>query len=135
MLELTIQGRTEFIHINQKEYAMQRYWEACQAGDKSAKLVLCKNNNGISQLAVQRIEQQNTWLKKNGFEVPPPLYAPGTKVIALGHENFRLQRQAVENMPLFGDAANAICHRIDQEARTDIKIPLNQVVMKADGHM
>ena len=145
MLALTINGETEHVHIDHKEEAMHRYWAACQAGDKTANLVLVKDHDpddppptapaAISPIAVERIEEQNLWLNTNGFNMAPPLYAPGTRVVALGDDNYRLHRQAVEEMPLFGEAADAICDRIRDEEREDVLVPLDQVAMDIDGSL
>ena len=147
-LALTIESKTEYLEEADRESAMKRYWNACHAGDATAKLVLVENPpepdpepptpppaapGAISPRAQLRIAEQEAWLTKAGFVMAPPLYAPGTRVLRLGDDNFRLERQRVENMPLFPDAANAIRGKIGNEVRQDVTLKLRDLAMTEDG--
>jgi len=147
MLALTINGATENVADDSKEEAMKRYWEARQQGDRSARLVVvekppetdpdpppCPTAPGvISKVAVERLERQEEWLKTAGFQVPPPIYAPGTRVKPLGDRNFKLERQRVEDMPRFPDAANRVIQAIANERRADLRVELGDIRMGVDG--
>lgn len=156
MIALTISGKTEYLDEDKRDDAMQRYWQAKQSGDQTANLVkvekmplvLVKPDDDddpedpppaatpsgvISPIAQARITQQETWLMKAGFSLPPPLFAPGTRVVELGDENFRIERQRVDKMPLFSLAMDRICDQIRHEARSDIEVGLRQCLMTDTG--
>ena len=156
MLALTLGGTTEYLPETDRETAMERYWEACQTGDKSARLKVVPNpvdddpddpppSGGgaagttpagtVSVLAESRIQQQQSWLDMAGFSVPPPLFAPGTRVVPLGDRNFRLERQRVERLPLFRDAADSIAQAVIAEEREDLTIRLSDLTMDVDGQL
>ena len=157
-LSLTINHRTEHLDLAEADDAMRRYWEAKQGGDASARLVLVHDievvadddddpttPNGaalsttpggqISVVAQERIALHEDWLEEAGFSVPPPLYAPGTRVIDLGDQNFRLARQRVEDLPLFGDAAQAVIDEVRGENRHDVTMDLRSLDMDDGGHL
>lgn len=143
MLALTIDNRTEYVDLAQSSEAMLRYWQAKQAGDATARLIRVAPPpppepeavapGQVSQIARARIEAQQRWLDDAGFVVPPPLYAPGTKVVDLGERNFRVERRRVEALPAFGDAASEVTCVIGREAREDRVVPLSSVAMSDGG--
>jgi hypothetical protein len=151
MLALTIDGQTEHIDQENQYDAMKRYWQARQAGDATASLVLVPDNpndiededddpeptppGGVSAIAQQRIQRQEEWLDKNGFHVAPPLYAPGTRVVELGDQNFKMERRRIESMPLFPDAAAAVGYQVAKEQRQDLDLPLASLHMDEDGSL
>ncbi len=63
----------------------------------------------------------------------PPIFAPGTRVLPLGDENFKIERQRVEDMPLFADAAASVIREISGERRTDLRVELRDLRMGVDG--
>ncbi len=149
MLALTLQGEISYLAESEQEDALERYWNARQSGDQTAKLIRLEGEppepedddppptppGARSEVAQERIRLQEAWLADAGFALPPPLYAPGTRVIALGDQNFRLERQRVENMPRFEDAAQAVREQIYKESRDDIGAPLWKLWMSDMGHL
>lgn len=148
-LALTMQGSTEYLPETDRESAMMRYWSACQAGDKTAKLVLVErapdpdpepdppptSPGAVSHLAQKRVAEHERWLDDAGFALAPPLFAPGTRVLPLGDQNFRLERQRIENMPLFGDAVAQVRQVIAEEDRTDSTHQLANLHMNEQGEL
>lgn len=143
VLALTIDNRTEHIELDRSDDAMLRYWQAKQSGDTSARLIRVTRPPAnptepvapgeVSQVARARIEAQQRWLDGAGFVVPPPLYAPGTKVVDLGERNFRVERRRVEALPSFADAASEVTCVIGREGREDRVVPLSSVAMTDAG--
>jgi hypothetical protein len=141
MLALTRNGRTTYHDTDEAPKVMRLYHEAFTAGDGTAALhevdgpppAPTTKGGDISALARERIATQSSWLQEAGFAVDDPIYAPGTRVIALGDQNFRLERDSVENMPRFGDAAAAILRRIEREERRDIEVDLGDITMDESG--
>ncbi len=157
-LSLTINHQTEHLDLAQADDAMRRYWEAKQGGDASARLVLVHDievaadddddptkPNGsalsptpagqLSAVAQARIALHEDWLEDAGFSVPPPLYAPGTRVIDLGDQNFRMERKRVQDLPLFADAAQAVIEEVQSEERQDWSLDLRSLDMTGNGHL
>ena len=134
MLELTIAGATEHLPDDARESAMKRYWDAKQTGDTTANIVHLDRvaetartvtaPGQVSDVAVERVARQDTWLTKAGFAVPPPVFAPGTRVRPLGDDNFRIERRRVEELPHFPDAANRVVETIREEDRRDVRVKL-----------
>ena len=139
MLALTLNGNTEYIEDHADQDAMRRYWRAKQAGDATATLVRVATNTRagqVSQVAVDRVRSHERALSAAGFELEPPLYAPGTRVLPLGDQRFHAERtRVVEDLPAFGDAADRICETIHDEDREDISVPLAAVAMRPDGKL
>jgi len=143
-LALTINNHTTFLPESEADDAMYRYWTAKSNGDTSANLVRINRipevvpvtttpAGEVSALAVARIEEQETWLNEAGFSLPPPIYAPGTRVIDLGDENFRIERQRVDALPEFPSAARRVINSIGRECREDIEVRLSELEMTDDG--
>jgi hypothetical protein len=154
MLALTLNGTTEYLNTSQKEDAMRRYWTARQAGDATARLVEVDHPpqtdddddddpddpppapaGSVSSLAESRIQLQEQWLSEAGFSLAPPLFAPGTRVLPLGDDNFRLERQRVVRLPHFPIAASGVRECIRAEARQDVPVTLNALTMTDTGRL
>jgi len=158
MIELIIDGQTHHLPDTQRDQAMARYWGARAKGDSTAKITVVTDGpqdhgalveqeatgeskevpvapGAVSPVAVSRIQLQEEWLKASGFDVPPPVYAAGTKVVALGEQNFRLERRAVQELPLFPDAALSVHDLIYEENRQDIEVGLGDIAMNEDGSL
>jgi len=129
---------------------MQRYWSAKQGGDKSANLERSAGNvptstaaapertappGVVSPLAAARIRRQDATLALAGFDVPPPLYAPGTVVTALGKEKFHIERKRVEDMPTFQDASAQLTRTIELEDRRDTLVEGSDLHMTPGGQL
>ena len=147
-LELRTFNTVEYLDLTQADEAMRRYWEACQAGDDSASLkrvALVPTPDpeedpppstpagAISPVAVERIERHESWLSKAGFTLAPPLYAPGTRVIDLGDQNFSIERRRVEALPTFPSAADQVIATVQAEDRQDLTLALSEVRMDDRG--
>lgn len=147
MLALTVSGSTRYIDETEQEPAMKAYWEACQAGDSTARLVRVDQvppdldprdppptaPGALSTIAKNRIARQEGWLTAAGFSVPPPIFAPGTRVLPLGDRNFEIERQRVENLPTFREATDRLSARIHAEDRVDIEVDLREARMDDTG--
>lgn len=146
MLTLTLNGTTEYIGDDQDQVddAMRRYWAAKQAGDATAHLervpdlpavVQATPAGTVSETALDRIRTHERWLDEAGFHLPPPIYAPGTRVVELGDDNFRLERQRVEDLPNFPDAAGKVIDAVRSERREDIPLVLGDLAMTPGGQL
>jgi len=147
MLALTINNDTEYLDYEKADDAMLRYWRAKQSGDQTARLIRVVSMpepepedeppptapGQVSDLARDRIADQERWLDEAGFRVAPPLYAPGTKVVELGEQNFRTERRRVEDLPVFGDVASQLTCTIGSEQREDLLVPLSDIEMSDKG--
>ena len=145
-LALTINNHTTFLPESEADDAMYRYWTAKSNGDTSANLVRIDRipevvpvtttpPGEVSDLAAARIEEQEAWLNEAGFSLPPPIYAPGTRVIELGDDNFRLERQRVDALPDFPSSARRVISTIANEDRDDVTVPLRDLEMASDGSL
>ena len=148
MLALTIDGTTTLVEEHEQQDAMRQFWEARQSGDTSARLVRVDPDEArvlaraatqparageVSPVARDRVRRQEAWLAKAGFSLPPPLYAPGTRVIDVGDDNFRLERQRVEALPTWQDASTQVQETVLREARFDLDAPLSSLTMTEEG--
>ena len=143
-LALTIDGKTTYLPESEQDTAMQQYWQARQQGDTTAKLERVQHaplvlvtapddddddpddpppaatpGGMVSTVAQARIQQQETWLSKAGFALKPPLFTPGTRVVDLGDENFRIERQRVAALPRFPVVTEQVTRQIAAERRLD----------------
>lgn len=150
MLSLTIAGETTLIQDEQQADAMRAYWQAKESGDRTAALIKVEDEEEAAQVvelleptapgklslvAQERIEDQERDLRGAGFLLPPPLFAPGTRVQELGDRNFRIERERVEELPLFPVAAAALVERIHGEGRRDIEVEPRQLDLDSDGRL
>lgn len=87
----------------------------------------------LSLVAEARVAEQERVLTEAGFALPPPAFAPGTRVLPLGDENFRLERRHVALLPTFPDAAAVLVSRVGMEFREDIRVPLKGLALDGDG--
>lgn len=150
MLALTLNGQTLHLPEANLDAAMRQCWEAQQAGDATAHLVRIDPANSsptgdddpdpppcapgaVSAIAHERIERQGAWLTKAGFALEPPLYAPGTRVLPVGDRNFRIERQRVESLPVFPDAASHVTRVIAREQRADTPVSLHDLHLSDRG--
>lgn len=142
MLALTINGNTEVIDDNETDAALFRYWKARQGGDQTAKLKRIDPSQApvvapgkVSELAAHRVKKQEELARAAGFELPPPLFMPGTRVLPLGDDNFRTERRRVKEMPHFEHAAARVIETIASESREDLEVPLTALTMREDGKL
>ena len=165
MLKLTINGTTELLPETDSDDALRRYWEAKTDGDTTAELVRVEDKpppapdppvsppptpepitaapnapatavpGQVSDLAAARVATQEAWLTEAGFSVRPPLFTPGTRVVELGDENFRLERERVEEMPSFDEAARGVVSVIREEDRQDIEVRLKDLTLTTSGSL
>ena len=89
----------------------------------------------LSLVAKERIERQEQVLSKNGFALPPPVFAAGTRVFPLGDENFRLERKALALLPTFTDAACALTLQVGDECREDVAVALKDLALSDGGEL
>jgi len=151
VIQLTIGGTVSHHPEEDADKAMRLYWEAKSDGDATALIERVDRvpqlppktrsdatptpRGTVSELARERIARQDESLAKAGFSVRPPIYAPGTRVVELGDENFRIERERVENLPRFPDAAECVVRAIEAENREDIEVPASSVKMLESGEL
>jgi len=162
MLELTRNGVVEYLPESDQEEAMRLFWTAKREGDTTANLkrvpgdppendppepdppaqaVLAVPTEEttpaglVSAVAVNRIQLQEQWLEEAGFQLAPPLFAPGTRVLPLGDQNFRMERRRVGALPRFDEAADQVVASIRSEERQEIIMPLSELSMGERGEL
>lgn len=162
MIELTRNGQQQLLPDTESEEAMRLFWQAKEAGDETASIRTVEASPSpsaepppraavspstepprparpsipeVSRIAKARIQLQESWLKEAGFDLAPPLFAPGTRVLPVGENNFRLVRRRVEALPTFSDAADQVVHEISAEERHDVTLNLKGLRMKPDGRL
>lgn len=152
MLALKIQGQVEYLPDDELDDALRRYWTARSGGDTTAEVtrievVESKKEEEpepeppptpagvVSPLAYERVELHDRLLKDAGFGLPPPIFAPGTRVMKVGDENFRVERRRVEELPSFPEAAERLRTQIQLEAREDLRVPLDTLFMNEAGRL
>lgn len=159
MLSLTINGATELLPLSEEENAMRRYWEAKSSGDLSAHLMRLEDDppapepvtlptpisaspsppttppGEISNIAAARIRETDEMMRRAGFAVKPPLFAPGTRVLPVGDANFRIERDRVTSMPLFEDAAMSVIETIEREDRWSETVSLRELTLGPSGKL
>lgn len=142
MLSLTIRGEAESVPEEGAYEAMRRFYQAQQAGDKTAKLVRTSDTGivaepvaggDISAMAARRIVRQEKALKKVGIALPPPVYAPGTRVLPVGDANFQVSRRKWEDSPEIIDSLRTLWRLIRREERHERIIKLSGMKMLDDG--
>lgn len=87
----------------------------------------------VSELARARVEAHDEYFRSKGLALPPPIYAPGMRVLSLGDENFKLSRQKHEELPLVEDSMQLIKDQVNRELRDDLVVQLRDVKMLDDG--
>ena len=144
MLALTTKGQTQYLAEEDRDRAMLAYWNARQAGDTTAKLMRVEEiaeaapptpSGQVSEVARLRVAQQEKWLRDSGFAPAPPLFAAGTRVLPLGDDNFRIERQRVEALPRFRDAADLVSAQVRMENREDVTVRSSAMAMDEDGRL
>lgn len=145
-LALTIKDDTNYFDDNQAQEAMKRNWTAKQGG-ANAQLVRVEAvpapppdddpeptpPGAVSDIAVARIQRHQRMLAERGIALPPPVYAPGTKVVQLGLDNFRTSRQSWEDMPLTVDGLQGVYEAVRAENREDHVVRVRDLRMASDG--
>lgn len=86
-----------------------------------------------SPIAAKRIAEQARIAAASGFSLPDPLFAPGTRVISVGEDNFAAERAAVAELPTFDSARRALTSRIANEDRKDLVVTHADLAMYHDG--
>ena len=87
----------------------------------------------VSEIAQERIARHEKFLAENGIVMPPPVYAPGTRVIDLGDSNFKVSRQSWKDSAEIGDALINVANTVKAEARKDFITPLRSIHMDEKG--
>jgi hypothetical protein len=133
---LTIDGVTT--STTDLQGAMKALWEAKSAG-KSASMSRTPPAPAptpagqVSSIAARRVAEQEAMANESGFRLPPPLFTAGTRVLALGDQNFKTERRRVEDLPRFDEAAGAVIDAVRAENREDLNVRLRDVSMSSDG--
>jgi hypothetical protein len=87
----------------------------------------------VSDVARERVRRHEAHAASMGLVMDPPIYAPGTRVVSLGDENFRLSRQAHEDQPLtvrgLADARDAV----RAERRRSVLVRVGDLRMNSAG--
>jgi hypothetical protein len=141
-LALTIDDNTDYFDDNQAQEAMKTYWTAKQRGAEAnlvridaipEALPPTAHPGEVSQIAQERIERHERLLADRGIALPPPVYAPGTKVVPLGTDNFRTSRQSWEDMPETVQGLQGVYEAVRAENREDHVVRVRDLRMSEDG--
>ena len=81
----------------------------------------------VSEIARIRVTEQREALKRMGFAVKDTVYAPGSRVVGVGHENFKASRMDWEASPEMGDACEAVAKVITDERRYQEIVTLSAI--------
>lgn len=145
-LALRINDNVRYFNENQASEAMQTYWTAMQSG-QDAQLQRVDTvpesppdddpeptpPGGVSSLAVERIKRHEQMLLDKGIALPPPIYAPGTRVVPLGIDNFKTSRQAWQDMPATVEGLRRVVDTVRAEEREDFTIRVRDLRVADDG--
>ncbi len=83
--------------------------------------------------SLARLREQEVIAARAGISLPPPIYALGTPVVALGRDNFVAKRTAWESLPAFPDVCIDGIDRIVAEGRDDVPVRMGDLSMRPDG--
>lgn len=107
---------------------------AAARSDSNEYVTMLGQAGTVSEEAKARIEDDQRYLEEEmGFKLPPPVYAPGSRVNEWGTKNFATSRQKHEAQPLSEDALMGIVECIEKEQRQDIILPAKAISMLDDG--
>lgn len=85
--------------------------------------------------AVERLKAQEEAARKAGFSLVPPIFTLGTRVVAVGAENFRRSREQFESLPRADMALNNLVTRVQAEQRKDTEVAIRELKMLDDGRI
>jgi hypothetical protein len=89
----------------------------------------------IDPEAVERLTADEAAARAAGFAPRPPVYALGTRVIALGAQNFRRSRQEFEQLPPAKLVLAKLIERVLLERRADTEAEIRSIEMLPDGRV
>lgn len=88
----------------------------------------------VSETGKARSETDEAAARAAGFSPAPPVYAIGTRVIAVGEQNYRQSRMEYDAMPSAPLALGMLAHQVEGEMRRDEPVLATEVRMDpADG--
>ena len=87
----------------------------------------------VSDIAAERIARHEKSLLDLGIVLPPPLFAPGTRINSWGHDNFRTSRQEWEKSPEIVSGLRDLYRTIKAEKRQDHTVAAKNIRMFDDG--
>lgn len=89
----------------------------------------------VSDVAKARIEQHERALATIGIALPPPVYAAGSKVLAVGEENFRTSRIAWEQQQSVVEGLEGVKAAVASERRIDTPVEMHRIRMLPNGRI
>lgn len=92
-----------------------------------------EHRQGISEDGKARSEEDLATAVAAGFSPRKPLFARGTRVVALGVANARKSREEWEKMRPIAEQCEELVALIRQEDRQDVVVDVSTLAMRADG--
>jgi len=89
----------------------------------------------VSDVAVARIARHEELLSTIGIALPPPVYAAGSKVLAVGEDNFRTSRLAWEEQTPVIDGLEGVKAAVAAENRIDTAVLMSSIRMLPNGRI
>jgi len=144
-LALNIDSNISYYEENQANEAMKRFWLAKQDGQQAELKRIDRIPEPpddepdptpagvVSDIAVERVRRHEQALLDRGIALPPPIYAPGTKVVQLGLDNFRTSRKAWEDLPETVAGLRGVYEAVQAEERVDFTVRVRDLRMLDDG--
>lgn len=103
--------------------------------DDEGRVTQTGSANTVSELAAERVARHEVALSKMGIALPPPIYAPGSRVNSWGVDNFRTKREEWAAQPLTSEALLTIAEHVKAERREDVNVPAHTLRMEDDGSL
>jgi hypothetical protein len=89
----------------------------------------------VSEAAQKRVMEDEKELRRLGFQPAPTVYAPGSRVNAIGVRNFSIERKKLEESPLVEEGLSSIIDSVQRERREDVRVKLGDLHLHTDGRL
>lgn len=102
--------------------------------DSNETVTMLGESGTVSDVAAQRIAEDEAFLFETvGIKLPPPVYAPGSRINETGTGNLRTSRLEYEAMPDTVDGLRDIARSIAAEERKDYTVKASDLRMLNNG--
>lgn len=143
---LALVGVDNSVRVLDREEAMQAYAEGGFIGKlltiEAAEVYLREQGvkttgeaGTVSEIAAARVERHDKLANSWGIAQAPTVFAPGMRVVGVGHDNFRTERQDLEDMPLVLNGLREVWKTIRAEGRQDVIVDPAALRMDQDGRL
>ena len=131
-----------------KDDIMAAYWQAGRVGTIDAATASAPKpasapvtpvvSKGWSNLTVdaekaKAIADTEAKMKAQGWSLPKPFFAAGTRMLKLGVDNYKAKHEKWSKRPDAVEAMEQVAAHIEAERRTDVVVRLGDLRMDADG--